>query len=772
MIIQDTLKPREIEILRLMADELTNREISEQLYIGVETVRWYAKQIYSKLDVSGREEAALKAQELGLLDIERADETPQLPNRHKHNLPTQLTSFIGREKQIIIIKDLLEDTRLLTLTGPGGTGKTRLSIQVAEQLLDNFTDGVFFVDLAPISDPHMVASAVANTLGIFESSGQPIVEAINRSIGQRKLLLLLDNYEHVMEAASLVTDLLMTSPNVKIMVTSREPLRVSGEQVYAVLALSLSNDQQEAVSLFVQRSQAVKQSFQLNKANTDAVIEICQRLDGMPLAIELAASLSRLLTPDAILARMDNRFQTFKSGSRDAPVRQQTLRNTIDWSYNLLDDGEKLLFTRLAVFRGGRSLEAIEAVCGDRLPIDVFDGLMSLVDKNMVRQIEDSLGEPRFIMLETLQEYAHNCLSKIGESDDIQRRHAQYFADLTAYAQPFLRQSGQEYWFPRLTIEHDNIRGALQWSLFGGDSEIGLRIVSSLSDFWFYEGFHIEGQRWVEQAMEHLDDVEPLLKMGVLETAGILASGRQELQSAVRFHSQALSIAHDLGNEDELAWKYILLAMEEYDASQHSSQAYEDAISTCEKGLSLFRKLDNRIGLAQGLNILGNIHRIHEDFPLSQVAYEECLDICYETGERRREAMMLSNLSKVAIGLGNYSDARQLAYDSLALCHQLRFDYMTVLFLGASVSVTLSTLGETKASACVLGASSVLQDSMNISEQPNNMLLVQRNKDALHELLSEHDFQIAYDKGRKMSLDEAVEFALQKLQDREGKHNE
>ena len=765
---QDNLKPREIEILRLMTDGLTNREIAEQLYIGVETVRWYAKQIYSKLVVSGRDEAAKKARALGILNEgQQVDERPEVGPRH--NLPTQLTSFIGREQQIDEITALLSKTRLLTLTGPGGTGKTRLSLKVAEYMIEEFPDGVYFVDLAPVADHMMVASTIAHTLGVLESGNQPIVATLTSAIGQRKILLILDNYEHVIDAAPVVADLLVATQNVRVMVTSREALRVSGEQVYSVPSMTLPKanlpEHSESVALFVQRSQAVKQHFQLDGTNAQAIIDICQHLDGIPLAIELAAALSRFLTPDAILSRMNNRIQNLKGGSRDAPARQQTLRNTIDWSYELLEEGEKTLFVRLAVFRGGRSLDAIEAVCGDDIPIEIFDGLAALVDKNMIRQIEDLRGEPRFVMLETIQEYAWQCLEESGEADTFCRIHAEYFADFTARAKPYLRKAGYDYWFQRLNIEQDNIRAALQWALFGGDVELGLRIVDALGDFWFYEGYHVEGQRWAEQALEHLDDVAPALQVGVLETLWLIAYGRQELAQSIAFQRQALALARDIGDGQRTGWLLLALAACLYDNSSRTQKDYDDAMAMCHEGLAILRKHQDKVWLAQGLNVLGNIQSIQGHHALARETYEECLRLSRETGERRREVMALGNLSVVAIGLGNYEDAYQLACESLKLSRDLQFDYNTVLALGRSLPASLINLDSVESAATLLGASEALQEAMNIRQQPNNMPEVERVHTEVREKLSVDAFQTAYERGRNMSLDEAVDFALRPLSD-------
>ena len=397
-------------------------------------MRWYAKQIYSKLAVSGREEASDKAQSMGLLDDDPSEEIPQPSSSPKHNLPTQLTSFIGREIQIDIIKGLLKDTRLLTLTGPGGTGKTRLSIRVAQDLLDDLMDGVYFVDLASIANSVDIPKTIASALDVIENPNEVVIETVKRSIGERDLLLVIDNYEHVIESASIVSDLLTATKNLKVIVTSREALRLSGEQEYPVPPLSIDTQDSEAVTLFVQRAQMVRPNFKLDESNMVDILAICQRVDGLPLAIELAAARCKLLTTSALRQRLETSLMSLSGGSRDAPKRQQTLHATIDWSYNLLDEGEKQLFERLSIFCCESSIEAIESVCGENLAIDVFDGLASLVDKSMIRQVEDKLGEPRFLMLETIEEYAEQRLREHNEFDIIQRRHAAYYMKLVERA--------------------------------------------------------------------------------------------------------------------------------------------------------------------------------------------------------------------------------------------------------------------------------------------------------------------------------------------------
>ncbi|UCC53463.1 MAG: AAA family ATPase, partial [Anaerolineaceae bacterium] len=338
---------------------------------------------------------------------------------HPENLPVQLTSFVGREREIAEVKRLLGTTRLLTLTGPPGTGKTRLGLRVGTEVLNQFADGVYFVELAPISAPALVANTIAQLFGVRETTGQPLVKTLEIYLRDKHLLLLIDNFEQVIDAAPLVSDLLSAAPGVKALVTSREALRVYGEQEYAVPPLSLPDPgsieplqigQYEAVELFCQRARAVKADFALTEGNAAVVADICVRLDGLPLAIELAAARSKVLTPDSMFERLDDRLLTLTGGARNLPARMQTLRAAIDWSYDLLEADEQHLFDRLSVFQGGRTIEAAEAICDSDLSFAVLDGLESLLNKNLLYSAEGRTGETRFYMLETIHEYARERL--------------------------------------------------------------------------------------------------------------------------------------------------------------------------------------------------------------------------------------------------------------------------------------------------------------------------------------------------------------------------
>jgi predicted ATPase len=394
----------------------------------------------------------------------------------------------------------------MTLTGPGGIGKTRLGIRVAEELADEFADGVCFDSLAPIREPELVIPTIARTLGLRELGERPLSERLGELLKERELLLVLDNFEQVVEAAPRVAELLAVCPRLKVLATSREVLHLSSERVFPVPPLGLPDVEQlpedalalseyGSVAFFVQRARMAKPDFRLTEENAPVVAEICVRLDGMPLAIELAAARLRLISPRAILERLRRRLRLLKGGPRDAPVRQKTLRDAIGWSYDLLGAEERLLFGRLSVFAGGCTLEAAEEVCdpGEDLTEDVLDLLASLMDKSLLNRAETEDGEGRFWMLETVKEYALERLEAAGEEEKIRRAHAAHYLALAEEARPELKGSRQTEWFDRLESEHDNHRAALSWSLEGGDSEMALRLVANLWWFWYKRGHLSEG---------------------------------------------------------------------------------------------------------------------------------------------------------------------------------------------------------------------------------------------------------------------------------------
>src|SRR5215207_1656504 len=470
-----------------------------------------------------------------------------------NNLPLQPTPFLGREDQVVRVVDLLgrEDVRLLTITGPGGVGKTRLALQAAADVLEAFPDGVWFVDLSVLDDPALVASAIAGVLGVREE-GSGLPERLASVLGGKRLLLVLDNFERVVDATQMVSDLLAQVPGMKVLVTSRTPLRAYGEHEYPLAPLPLPDpahlpsvegmSQYEAVRLFIARAQAVKPDITVTIANAPAVAEICFRLDGLPLAIELAAALVKMLPPQSLLKRLEQRLPLLTGGARTLPARQQTMRNAIAWGHDLLAPDDQVLFRRLAVFPGGCTIEAAEVIAGPDGTLDVFAGLTSLVDKSLLRQDEGAEGEPRFRMLETVREYGLERLAASGEESTTRDRHAGFFLDLAERAGPEIVETADPVLLDLLDREHDNLRAALARSRETGDHDMLLRIAGALALFWFYRGHLNEGRFWLDQALQTPpDDASPRPRAWALTCSGMLASVAGETDRATALLTESFS---------------------------------------------------------------------------------------------------------------------------------------------------------------------------------------------------------------------------------------
>ena len=507
----EPLSEREIDILRLAADGRANAEIAARLSLSLNTVKWYSKRIYEKLSVENRTQAIKRAQTLGLLDDAIDQAEPAQPPHH--NLPSPLTAFVGRRAEVDAVKQLLKQHRLLTLTGPGGIGKTRLALRVAEEMSGLFKDGIYFVDLAPINEANLVVSTIAHVLGVAESLDTPLIALTQAALHDKQLLLVLDNFEHLLEAAPLVADLLAAARDLTVLITSREVLSLYGEQEYAVPPLKLPDlawfaaDHlaaatlltSEALQLFERCAQAVYADFRLTPENAPAVASICLRLDGLPLAIELAAAYVKLLSPQAMLTQLDSMWLEMNRSLRNVPARQQTLRNTIEWSYRFLDEEERRLFAQLAVFRGGVRWRRFE-ICDSHSAATLLQSLNGLVNKSLVWRREDGNDQPRLGMLETIREYALICLQERGEVEILQQRHALYYTGYTYRVEAALANIKQRLILNQIEIEIDNFRAALRWAL-DHDPEPGLRMIGDLGSCWRIRGYLTEGMAWAQQLL-------------------------------------------------------------------------------------------------------------------------------------------------------------------------------------------------------------------------------------------------------------------------------
>ena len=534
-----------------------------------------------------------------------------------NNLPTRLTTFLGRDAEIEAVSALLEEHRLLTLTGPGGTGKTRLSLEVAGRTLRRYPDGVWFIELATITDPELVPSTIAQTLGLPERGARPPMERLVDHLSGRRTLLVLDNLEQVVGAGALVNQLLSACPKLSVLASSRSVLHVSGEQEYPVPPLDLPDpanlpsleqlSQYEAVALFIERARAVKPGFEVTNENAPAVAEICVRLDGLPLAIELAAARIRVLTPQAMLGRLGDRLGLLSAGARDLPERQQTLRGAIAWSHEMLDEADRSTFACLAVFVGGARLEEVESVCGGELTGDPLDALSSLAEKSLVRQADGVEGEARFGMLETIREFAIEQSRERGSWEPLRERHARAFAEVAHEAASQVMGVGSRASLDRLELEHDNLRAALAWSM-EHDTSAALRLCHDLWRFWQRRGHLAEGLERAEAALALPDaSAHPEARADALSAAAGLAYWRADSDLARGHYTAEIEARTALGDRPGLAeaeysisFTYSVLDLSNPDTAQHSQRHINNA-------LAIYTELGDDAGIGRCEWALANV---------------------------------------------------------------------------------------------------------------------------------------------------------------------
>jgi predicted ATPase/predicted Ser/Thr protein kinase len=601
------------------------------------------------------------------------------------NLPISVTAFVGREKEMEAVKGQLlrKDIRLVTVTGPGGIGKSRLAVEVARDLAEHFPAGVYFVPLAAVTDPSLITFAIAQALGLRETGGRSPLESLKEYLQNSlsvRMLILIDNFEHMLEAAPLLADLLALAPSLKILVTSRAALHVYNEHEFPVPPLALPEargslplevlSQYSAISLFVQRAVAVKPDFELTEENASAVAEICSRLDGLPLAIELAAARAKILSPSAMQSRLASRLQLLTGGSRDLPARQQTLRQAIDWSYDLLNESEQKLFRRLSVFLGGCTLEAVESVCDAKedLGLDVLDGMASMVDKSLVRQIEQADGEPRFVMLGTIREYGLEKMAASGEQPLTRRAHAAYCLVLAEDGAAQDAGGKDSVWLERFDLELDNFRAALEWLTETGNAEWGLRLGLALFRFWEMREYLAEGRDRLGKLLKLPEDAKHInARMRALFAAGVLATAQGDYVSADALIKQSLEIARNLDDKRSIAISLNALAVI---ARDQGDLAVSRALF--EESLVLWREQQDALAVARALSNLGSVVKLQKDYPQARSFYEESLSIFRELGDTTGIAWALNHQGDVAREQGDSAAARSLLEQSVATFRELK----------------------------------------------------------------------------------------------------
>jgi predicted ATPase/class 3 adenylate cyclase len=681
-----------------------------------------------------------------------------------NNLPTQLTSFIGRDDQVREAKQLLARSRLLTLTGPGGTGKTRLSLQIAAEVLDQFADGVYFVPLSAVHDPELVPSAIAQALAISTTGSRRPIDALLDHLREKRTLLVLDNFEQVLDAAPIATQLLEGSAGLRVLVSSRAVLRVSGEQEFPVPPLALPDlkalpglaalSQFEAVRLFIERAVAVRPDFQATNENAPAIAGICERVDGLPLAIELAAARVKLFSPQALLSRLEKSLSALGSGARDAPARQQTLRGAILWSYDMLDAGSRRLLARFSVFARGGNLDQVEPVCGPAEGVgrDIVDSLDQLADQSLLRRMPD-FDEPRFLMLQTIRDFAAEKLEESGEAHLVRDRHLKAFIALAQQAQPHLFGPQRKEWLDRLEEDHDNFRAALEWAVATGNAQEAMSLSGAFWRFWQMRGHIHEGRARLGPILSLPNSGDfPKERLAALEAAGGLAYWQADMEGAQRFYDECLALTRKVGDKPAIANAIYNSAFPMLVNRTNVPRAKE----LLEEALPLFRELSDDGGVARTLWGLGNAGYFGDDFAAAKPPLEEAQGLFRRLDDRFMLAWSTHTLGLVALATGNVDLGKRWFSEALRLFVEAK-DLSGIILQLDNLSVIARSEGDPVRGTRLAAAAVALQTSTGTGL---GGLLSQREGRTGREGLTETAAATAWAEGQRLTLDEAIAYAL------------
>jgi predicted ATPase/transcriptional regulator with XRE-family HTH domain len=737
------------------------------------------------LSLTPEQRASLLAAARPFIDVPRFDEGPAMvvaaPVRGElvgslHGLSSSLTPLLGREHEEAAITRMLQGdrVRLLTITGPGGVGKTRLAVQVASAARTSFPEAVCFVGLAALREPDLVLPTIGQALGLRERDDLPLTELLATHLGSRQTLLVLDNFEHLMAAATDLSLLLAQCPALRVLATSRAPLRVRGEQEFALHPLSipvagkqLALDELEAcaaIRLFVQRVTAVQPGFELSTGNIAAVTSICRRLDGLPLALELAAPYLKLFTPAELLARLSQRLKVLTGGSRDLPARQQTLHATLDWSHALLSGDARVLLGRLGVFDGGASLSAFEAVCAVDGDLDVLAGVRMLQEHSLLVRLEDG-EQTRFDMLETVREYALECLVGRGDEEKIRRAHADYYLGLAEEADAHIRGAEQAVWLRRLEVERDNLRAALAWSISAGECAIALRFGTALGRFWVVRGHLREGSSWMDQALSlpctdrgdwaaPAPSLDGIRAKALTDAAALAIEQGRHIHASLRYE-ESLRLYRALDDRTGYA-----LALNGLGSVAQLEGDHERARVLFAESLAIARAVNDRACAARALNNLGLVAQVEGRYEQAVALHEESLAIKVALGNERGIAASLHNLGEVAFLRGELSEAAERFAESAARKHRLGANEGMVVSLD-SLAAVFSARGRYEQAARFLGAAAALRTALGASQKLALRPQYAPTVKSVRDTLGEEMFAVSWQAGAEQPLDEIVAEAQQ-----------